>query len=35
MLIYKPCIIWFTGLISSGKSTLANALEKELSIDYS
>jgi len=27
---YKPCIIWFTGLSSSGKSTLANALEKVL-----
>ncbi len=26
----KPCIIWFTGLSGSGKSTIANALEKEL-----
>jgi len=27
---YKPCIIWFTGLPSSGKSTLAHALEARL-----
>jgi adenylyl-sulfate kinase len=26
----KPCIIWFTGLSGSGKSTIANALEKRL-----
>ncbi len=26
----KPCLIWFTGLSGSGKSTVANALEKEL-----
>lgn len=26
----KPCIIWFTGLSGSGKSTIANALEKKL-----
>lgn len=26
----KPCIIWFTGLSGSGKSTIANALEVEL-----
>ena len=27
---YKSCVIWFTGLSASGKSTLANALCKEL-----
>lgn len=26
----KPCTIWFTGLSGSGKSTIANALEKAL-----
>lgn len=26
----KPCILWFTGLSASGKSTLANAVEKKL-----
>lgn len=26
----KPCILWFTGLSGSGKSTVANALEGEL-----
>jgi len=26
----KPCIVWFTGLSGSGKSTIANAVEKEL-----
>jgi bifunctional enzyme CysN/CysC len=26
----KPCVIWFTGLSGSGKSTSANALEKQL-----
>lgn len=26
----KPCIIWFTGLSGSGKSTIANALERAL-----
>lgn len=26
----KPCILWFTGLSASGKSTIANALEVEL-----
>lgn len=26
----KPCLIWFTGLSGSGKSTIANALEQEL-----
>ena len=25
----KPCIIWFTGLSGSGKSTIANGLEKK------
>jgi len=28
----KPCLIWFTGLSGSGKSTVANALEQELFI---
>jgi adenylyl-sulfate kinase len=26
----KPCVIWFTGLSGSGKSTIANALEEAL-----
>ena len=26
----KPCILWFTGLSGSGKSTIANALESRL-----
>ncbi|WP_426416887.1 adenylyl-sulfate kinase [Aestuariirhabdus sp. LZHN29] len=26
----KPCLVWFTGLSGSGKSTIANALEQEL-----
>jgi adenylylsulfate kinase len=26
----KPCILWFTGLSGSGKSTIANALEVKL-----
>ena len=26
----KPCILWFTGLSGAGKSTIANAVEKEL-----
>lgn len=26
----KPCLIWFTGLSGSGKSTIASALEEEL-----
>ncbi len=26
----KPCILWFTGLSGSGKSTVANALEQRL-----
>ncbi|MFZ3053829.1 MAG: adenylyl-sulfate kinase [Sulfuricurvum sp.] len=26
----KPCILWFTGLSGSGKSTIANALETRL-----
>ena len=26
----KPCVLWFTGLSGSGKSTVANALEHEL-----
>ena len=26
----KPCVLWFTGLSGSGKSTVANALEFEL-----
>ena len=26
----KPCVVWFTGLSGSGKSTIANELEKRL-----
>jgi len=26
----KPCILWFTGLSGSGKSTIANGVEQEL-----
>lgn len=26
----KPCILWFTGLSASGKSTVSNALEQKL-----
>ena len=26
----KPCVLWFTGLSGSGKSTIANALEAKL-----
>lgn len=26
----KPCIVWFTGLSGSGKSTIANALDQKL-----
>ena len=27
---HKPCIVWFTGLSGSGKSTIANVLERKL-----
>jgi len=27
----KPCLLWFTGLSGSGKSTIANALDVALS----
>ncbi len=30
LLSQKPCILWFTGLSGSGKSTIANAVEKQL-----
>lgn len=30
LLKQKPCILWFTGLSGSGKSTIANALEQAL-----
>lgn len=30
LLSQKPCILWFTGLSASGKSTIANAVEKKL-----
>ena len=29
----KPCVVWFTGLSGSGKSTIANALEQRLHRD--
>jgi len=28
----KPCILWFTGLSGSGKSTIANAVESRLNV---
>ena len=28
--VHKPCIIWFTGISGSGKSTIGNILEKKL-----
>jgi len=28
--LQKPCILWFTGLSGSGKSTIANAVESKL-----
>ena len=27
---HKPCVVWFTGLSGSGKSTIANIVEKKL-----
>jgi bifunctional enzyme CysN/CysC len=27
----KPCVLWFTGLSGSGKSTISNAVERKLS----
>jgi len=27
---HKPCVVWFTGLSGSGKSTIANVVEKQL-----
>lgn len=30
LLKQKPCVLWFTGLSGSGKSTIANAVEYEL-----
>ena len=30
LLNQKPCVLWFTGLSGSGKSTIANAVEYEL-----
>jgi adenylyl-sulfate kinase len=29
---YRGCVIWFTGLTASGKSTLANALQKRIAM---
>lgn len=30
LLNQKPCVLWFTGLSGSGKSTIANAVERKL-----
>ena len=30
LLKQKPCVLWFTGLSGSGKSTIANAVEQKL-----
>jgi len=30
LLNQRPCIVWFTGLSASGKSTIANAVEQQL-----
>ena len=29
----QPCVVWFTGLSGSGKSTIANILEQKLQIN--
>ena len=31
---HRPAVLWFTGLSGSGKSTVANAVEKELNEKY-
>lgn len=31
--LQRPCVIWLTGLSGSGKSTIANELEKKLFLD--
>lgn len=31
---HRPAVLWFTGLSGSGKSTIANAVEKELNQQY-
>ena len=28
--LHKPCVVWFTGLSGSGKSTIANIVERKL-----
>lgn len=30
LLVQRPCVLWFTGLSGSGKSTIANAVEEAL-----
>ena len=30
----SPCILWFTGLSGSGKSTIANIIEQKLHQNY-
>ncbi|MCW2545038.1 MAG: sulfate adenylyltransferase, large subunit [Frankiales bacterium] len=30
---HKPCVVWFTGVPSSGKSTIANLVERQLRLD--
>jgi bifunctional enzyme CysN/CysC len=29
---HKPCVVWFTGLSGSGKSTIANSVERRLAL---
>ncbi len=31
---HRPCVLWFTGLSGSGKSTIANAVEQQLNARF-